>query len=160
MDLVLVVILLGVLAGVVFPRLRGSVRAAGLDEAAQRVASVVRFARAESVRRGLKVRLTVDAARATCLLELQKADSGAAEGYGKFADSLLDEEILLPEGVHVGRIRQGEQTLRATPIVFKPDGVSEPYTIELTDEMDRVVLVEIGEWMDEVSVVRPKEPLP
>jgi hypothetical protein len=44
--------------------------------------------------------------------------------------------------------------------VFKPDGVSEPYTIELTDEMDRVVLVEIGEWMDEVSVVRPKEPLP
>lgn len=149
--------LLGVLAGVVFPRLRGSVRAAGLDEAAQRLASFVRFARAESVRRALKIRLTVDTPRAACALEIQNADSSASEDFTLFDDPLLDEELALPQGVRIGHVRQGEQTLRATTIVFNPDGVSEPYTIELTDQTARVLLVEIGPWVDQVTVTRQKE---
>jgi len=153
----LVVVLLGVLAGVVFPRLRGSVRAAGLDEAAQRLAALVRFARAESVRRALKIRLTIDTPHATCSLALQNADSASAEDFTQFDDPLLDEELPLPQGVRISRIRQGEQTLRSTVIVFNPDGVSEPYTIELTDETQRVFLVEIGPWVDQVSVTRQKE---
>ena len=157
MELLLVVVLLGVLAGVVFPRLRGSVRAAGLDESAQRVASVVRFVRAESMRRGLKIRLTVDGPGRTLQLELQKADTAGVEEYGEFGDPLLDEEMSLPEGVGVGRLRQGEQALRAMVIVFKPDGVSEPYTLELKDKTDHVLLVEIGPWVDEVRVVKATE---
>ena len=160
MELLLVVVLLGVLAGVVFPRLRGSVRAAGLDEAAQRLAALVRFARAESVRRALKIRLTLDLPRGTCSLSLQNADSTGAEDFTEFDDPLLDAEHALPQGVRFGRIRQNEQLVRSAVIVFNPDGVSEPYSIELADQTHRVFLVEIGAWVDQVTVTRQKEPAP
>lgn len=145
------------LAAVVFPRLRGSVRAAGLDEAAQRLAALVRFARAESVRRALKIRLTIDTPRAACSLAIQNADSTGAEDFAPFDDPLLDEELPLPQGVRFGRIRQNEQVMRSSFIIFNPDGVSEPYAIELTDQTQRVILVEIGPWVDQVTVTRQKE---
>lgn len=148
------------LAGVVFPRLRGSVRATGLDEAAQRLAAFIRFARAESVRRALKIQLTIDSPRATCSLALQNTESTAPEDFTTFDDPLLDQELALPQGVRIGRVRQAQQTLRAPIIVFNPDGVSEPYFIELTDQSNRVFLVEIGPWLDQVTVSRQKEPEP
>ncbi|MCX5769019.1 MAG: GspH/FimT family protein [Candidatus Hydrogenedentes bacterium] len=159
-ELLLVVVLLGVLAGVVFPRLRGSVRATGLDEAAQRLAAFIRFARAESVRRALKIQLTIHSPRATCSLALQNTESTAPEDFTTFDDPLLDQELALPQGVRIGRVRQAQQTLRAPIIVFNPDGVSEPYSIELTDQSNRVFLVEIGPWLDQVTVSRKKEPAP
>lgn len=158
--MLLVVVLLGVLAGVVFPRLRGSVRAAGIDEAAQRLAALIRFARAESVRRALKIRLTIDTPRAACALALQNPDSAGAEDFASFDDPLLDEELPLPQSVRFGRIRQNEQVMRSSVIVFYPDGVSEPFTIELTDDTNRVLLVEIGPWLDQVTVSRQKVPAP
>jgi len=149
-----------VLAGVVFPRLRGSVRAAGLDEAAQRLAALIRFARAESVRRALKIQLNIDTPRASCSLALQNPDSAGTEDFIPFNDPLLDQDLSLPQGVRIARIRQAEQTLRSSTIVFNPDGVSEPYTIELTDQSNRVFLLEIGPWLDQVTVSRQKVPAP
>jgi len=50
--------------------------------------------------------------------------------------------------------------MRSSVIVFYPDGVSEPFTIELTDDTNRVLLVEIGPWLDQVTVSRQKVPAP
>jgi len=155
-ELLLVVALLGVLAGVVFPRLKGTVRAAGLDEGSQRLAAVIRYARAESVRRGLKVRLTLDSVKNAYTMSLQNAEAVGGEDFASFEDELLDAEHRLPQGVRIKQIIQGEQRIKKTVLIFEPSGVSAPYAIELTDDAGRVDAVEIGPWLDEVSVVQKK----
>ena len=152
MELLLVVALLSILVSVVFPRLKGSVRAAGLEEGAQEVAELVRFSRAEALRRRLRVRFDMDAQGRKYWIMVQDGQASHHEQFTSFGDPFLDARRALPRGVRIARIREGEAITRARSVVFRPDGVSAPYTLELTDEMDRRARVKVGPWFDEVSV--------
>ncbi len=152
-ELLLVVTLICVLASVVLPRLKGSVRSAGLREGAQDMADVIRFARAEAMRRRLKTRFNVNASGSEYWLEVQNAETAYEEQFTAFDDPLLDTWRSLPRGLRVERISEGEQVVRNDAIVFNPDGVSVPCVIGLTDETERRTEVRIGPWFDEVTVV-------
>ncbi len=151
-ELLLVVTLIGVLASVVLPRLRGSVRSVSLREGAQDVAGLVWFARAEAMRRRLKTRFSIGAGGSEYWVEIQDVEAAYGEGFEAFGDPLLDVRWSLPRGVRVERILEGERAVRSDAIVFSPGGVSVPYVVELADEREGRVEVWIGSWFDEVTV--------
>ncbi len=160
LELLLVVTLLGVMTAVVLPRMRRSVRARGLTEGAEEMASFVRFARAEAMRRSLRTRLKVSADRLEYWIEMQDPEGAGQEQYTRFGDALLDSRRRLPQGVRVDAILEEQRDTRAAPIVFTPDGVSASYSIELVDKMTRSLSIDIGPWYDEVTVARPEAGTP
>ncbi len=147
----LVVALIGLLTAIVYPRLSQSVRAAGLREGTRELADTVRFARAEAMRRRLKTRLNMNANGMEYWLTVQDADAEYTEQFGGFEDAFLDEKRRLPEGVHIKRVLEGDRAFQGGAITFRPDGVSAPHTILLTDRFERNRAIEIGVWWDDVT---------
>jgi type II secretion system protein H len=149
-ELLLVCGLLVLLASVVFPRLNTSLDTGRLREGADMLASFIRFARHESVNRGLPVALTATEDSTRFSLSLVDPDNHATDAHGSFADPFLDEDKELPFGVTLGKlIRNGERAPLRT-IIFQPTGVSEPMEIELVDRQKRRARVSIGPWLDDV----------
>lgn len=151
-ELLLVVTLIAALTAIAFPKLGGSVKSKQLEMAAAELASLIRFARVESMRRGLKVRLNFERQGREYWLSLQDSELSYQEQYVKFGDSFLDEPRVLPQGVRVERIQAGDALRRPDHLTFTPDGVSEPYVLELLDKMGRRARISIGPWVDEVDV--------
>ena len=152
-ELLLVCTLIAVLTSVSFPRLSGSVRSARLEESAEELAEFVRFARAESMRRRLKVRLNIDKEGREYWLSVQDRENLYREQFVEFGDSLLDEPRRLDNSVSIETIEIQDVLRPPENIVFSPDGVSPDCAIRLVDNRDRSTRIEIGPWFDQVKVI-------
>ncbi|MBN2311289.1 MAG: GspH/FimT family protein [Candidatus Hydrogenedentes bacterium] len=148
-ELLLVVALIALLTGIMFPRLSRTVRSRALSEGIQEIGEFVRFARVEAVRRRLRTQIVIDKSHTEFWLEIQDAEAAYQEQFVEFGDAFLDEHRRLPAGVRIERIYKGDQPTALDSIVFTPDGVGEPYTIVLTDQDGRRGEVNIPEWYED-----------
>ena len=153
-ELLLVCVLIGVLVSVALPRLGGSTRSLRFEEGVRELADLIRFGRAESVRRKLKVRLNLDQKGREYSLSVQDAENTYSERYVGFEDSLLDEKRTLPEGIQVEEIEIGGSSQKPTDLYFAPDGVGVPTKIVLKSEKGREAEIELGAVYDQVLVTK------
>jgi len=151
-ELLLVLTIIAVLATVAFPKLGGTVKAKRLEVAVRELADTIRFARAESVRRRLKVRLNFDPQGRQYWLSIQDAEHSYRDGFVEFGDSMLDTPRVLPEGITMDKGAPGLMSGELERFIFTPDGVCGPYTLRLRDSMGRRAEIEIGAWYDQVQV--------
>lgn len=152
LELLLVIGLLGILMGVVFPKLRGSVRANELVQSTEALADCVRFARKEAVRRRLKVKLDVAPDRRSYSILLQQVDGSSGDSFAGFGSSSLDRVHELPPGVFIARVLEGEQSQQELDLEFLPGGIMTPRTVELSSDADRKAWIDMGPWFDEVKI--------
>jgi type II secretion system protein H len=152
LELLLVVTLIAVMAGIVFPRVSRSTRSLGLREEADTLAEFVRFGRTEAVRRGVQTRLRISKSNGAYWLDVQDESASTVEQFTNFEDPFLDSEKPLPSGISMRAIAGEEHRITLDSIAFTPDGIGEPTRIELSGNDERPVYIELGSWYDDVKV--------
>ena len=155
-EVLLVCVLIGVLVSVSLPKLGGTSRNLRFNQTLEDLERSIRFARAEAVRRKLKVRFEVERGGREYRLSLQEVQVTFREDYGSFGDTFLDQDHILPDGVQIEKIKGNANAEEIRQIAFTPDGVSSPYKVHLRDNHDRKGMIEIGPWYDQVSARRVK----
>lgn len=155
LELLLVITIIAVLSAIAYPRLTKAVRSAGVKDAAEQMAEMVRFARAEAIRHELRTRIKVSEDGTSYRLELQDREAGNQDVFTGFGEDFFDNDRLLPSGVRVDRMLDSGQVLGTRVIVFTPDGISPAYKIHLTGNDGQKAFVEIGAWFDQVTVSFP-----
>lgn len=162
LELLLVITLMGILAGIALPRLHGTARGQRLEEGAGVFAEFVRQGRLEAVKRRLKVELSFSQDGREYSLKLQDAGSRMQEQFTTFGDSLLDTPHPLPEGIRFRRESMeidivGDQK---PSIIFLPSGYGEAMELELVNQDGRKAVIVLGALYDEVSMrIEMSEPL-
>lgn len=150
-ELLLVMTILALITSVALPRLNGTARRTRLEEGAEILAGFIRFARTESVRRGLKVRLEFGESGREYWLRIQDPESALRGHFVPFGDSLLDSRQALPYQVRVKAISGGRGDVRFPPVDFFPNSASSANELRLVDGSDRVAKIELGSSYDDVK---------
>lgn len=153
-ELLLVCVLIGVLVSVALPRLGGSTRSLRFEEGVRELADLIRFGRAESVKRKLKVQLNLDRKGREYSLSVQDPENTYTERYVGFEDSLLHEKRTLPEGIQVEEIQIGGSSQKPSDLYFTPDGFGVSTIIVLKSEKGREAEIELGAVYDQVLVAK------
>lgn len=154
LELLLVITLMGIMAGVALPRLHGTARGQRLQEGAGVLAEFVRQGRLEAVKRRLKVELSFSRDGREYTLKVQDAGSSMQEKFTTFGDSLLDTAHELPEGVRFRRESMNIEIVgdQKPKIVFLPSGHGEPMELEVVNQDGRKAVIALGALYDEVSM--------
>lgn len=115
LEVLLVVVLVGILAAIVWPDFTGAWRAEQLDESVRRVKALVAMARAEAMNQGCAYRLTFER-DGTIAVTRQLDPIAAPHVFGRIRESWAGQDVLL-EGVWVSSLAalpQGPQPLDVT----------------------------------------------
>ena len=135
-ELILVLTLLAIAAGLIAPRLSDFIRGRALDAEARRLLSLARAAQSRAVAEGLPVRLWFDTAQGTYGTE-EETRPGAAD-----AKAL---QFTLNDSVRLTVLNSATTATPARPlpaIRFLPDGSADeasPATVRLTDSTGAVL---------------------
>lgn len=133
-ELVVVIILVAVLAGMAIPRFAGAASSTQLTEQAQALLAGARYARDYAVTHRCDCRLVIDAAAGRFALQRQEID---ASGDERFVSIGLGwgRPVVLTGGVRFGRVRiepTGGRTQDGW-VTFRPDGQTDAAIVEVTD---------------------------
>lgn len=150
-ELLLVVSLMVTLTAVALPRFSTTTRARGVQLGGELAAECIRFARYESVRSGLTVRVLFEDEGARIRLTVQDPLSLGRMELAEGADSFFDEGIRLPAGMRVARIEREGDREDAQQIEFRPDGTGDPLDIVLESEGEEAGRVVLGVLYDAVQ---------
>ena len=135
-EMVVVLIIISVLAGIVAPAMLRMVTPHVDEGDAMPVASLFRSARKEAIERGVVVSLTLDAAGAR-----YRADSSGARGTGLLSEG----DVVLAEGVAL------ETDSLRVRFTFRPDGSVYGDTVTVRGRSG-ASMVAIDRWTGEISV--------
>lgn len=150
-ELLLVVSLIVVLAAIVFPNLSRSTRARDVTRVAEEVAEFVRYGRLEALRTETPARLEFDRRRGEYRLTKQAFESVEQGRFVPFEDDFLG--VYRPLGrVDLTRIVVEGQPQHTSHLTFEPSGVGAHTVLEFRGDEDFKAFVEIGPWVDDVSV--------
>jgi type II secretion system protein H len=150
-ELLLVLTLITTLTAIAVPSLGKSVRHLAKKSAAEELAEVVRFGRAEAVRRGRPLRLIYVPETNAYRLEAQQAGLALEAGFEVIEDALFAQYTPLPTGVAL-EIPAAPHDASSMTVVFPASGVMEPVDLLMRDGEDELV-VRLGAWIDEVAVL-------
>ena len=132
-ELVVVVAILGVMAGAIIPRLTGAGGATKLRVPARQLLALARYARNYAVTRCRECRLRMDGA-AQCFGGLRAGEEGETEEVLAI-EGPAARPVLLPPNIRFGRVRIAEAKggEQQDFITFRPDGGCDGAIVEITD---------------------------
>jgi type II secretion system protein H len=133
LELVLVMLVIAVAAAMVAPSLRGSVSGRRLGDAATQLVSLAQYARTQAVTQGRSYRLNVDVSARTYWLTSREYDvfQNLTNDFGRV--------ISVPDGVGIECDIQRQDD--GTYVEFRPSGRTDPATIRLRDDNNKVLVV-------------------
>ncbi len=140
LELALVLTLIGLLAGLILPRL-GVLQSVGLDAAARKLSSRILLIREESALRGSWMRLVLDPEHASYEVEvMQPTADGPTFVPGP---DPLHAAVRLPSGIGLAAFGPDLEKLHDGRLgtLFAPDGFASPSAIELRSEDGRAITV-------------------
>lgn len=142
LELIVVLILVSLMAGLVVPRLAGSLTRMNLRSASQKICSSLRYARSQATSEKMTYTAIFDFEKNGCFIQVKKDDPENVEDVS-LDDTTLTEEnevksYFLPEGVKIEKgIRGDEKTESETfQIEFFPAGNSSGGDVILVDEKE------------------------
>lgn len=133
-ELVVVMILVAVLAGMAIPRLAGSAASTRLKEQANALLTSARYAREYAVTHCCDCRLVIDTAANQFALQRQEIDTSGTEQFVSIGLG-WGRPVVLTGGVRFGRVRiepAGGRTQDGW-VTFRPDGQTDATIVEITD---------------------------
>lgn len=148
LELVLVLLILAVMAGLVAPSLRGFATGRQTTHTASQLVALARWARSQAIADGTTYRLTLDPAAGTFCVTVQ--DGAGARPTG----TSLGRVFTVPDGVRLecdAPLDQGQQVIR-----FFANGRTEPATIRLRDA-SKVVEVSCPSATESYRIAAAKE---
>ena len=134
-ELTVVVIIISVLAGMIVPRLAGSIGSTALRESARRLLIAAQYARDFAVTRRRACRLVIDPERRCYVLECE-ADPDSRPGEFTALGGGPVKADVLGRGVRFGRLRVeslGPRQAEDGCVCFEPDGRADAAVVEITD---------------------------
>jgi Tfp pilus assembly protein FimT len=138
-----VILIIGLMAAIVFPRLDFVSPRHTLTTAANFVLAAVADARAEARLKRLDVELVYDFAAGT--VSIQEPDASApAPSYGPAPEPVVLLTSKLPEGVTIARIYHGinlADTNGVTTTIFRPSGTVAEHMVVLEDANKRTISI-------------------
>ncbi len=152
LELTLVLALIGLLSGLVLPRL-GVLGGVGLDTAARRLSSRILLVREESALHGTWMRLVLDPAHASYEVEiLVPTAEGASFVPG---EDPLHAPVRLPSGLSLDALGPDLERLPDGRLgtLFAPDGFASPSAIELRAADGRALTIVVEPATTRPSVV-------
>lgn len=158
LELLLVVTMMALLTAIALPRFSRLTERTRLEEGAQALASIVRFGRMESVRRGLKVRLEFGENGSRFRLNVQDPATTYRGSFTEFEDDFLDSWQTLPARVRVASVLGREGRGAPRQIVFHPNGFASATELDLRDARGKSISVKLDALPSEVRVEKPKGP--
>lgn len=156
LELLLVMALLALMAGLAAPRLSATVRNRYLQEGAQDLMQLVQSARREAVQRGLKVRFMVDPRRGEYEIRLQNPEHSNELEFVDFDEGALSGVRTLPDGVSFV-VKANSAQGQTMALDFEPTGVGDPYTLEMKDRRGRRAVLKLGCWFEEAELAFPRD---
>lgn len=161
LELVLVVVVLSILAGLVVPQMAGSFPGVRVGKAAERVFAAAREARAHAALRGLRTRLILDTdpAPQQFWLEEERSPLTAPGVWTELADR-EDRHDELPDGVAFVGVRVWDEDLPGSgrhEILFKPDGSADDTRIALAADSGEQRVVDIRGVTGRVRILTDEE---
>ena len=148
-ELIVVVAIVAVLAGMIAPRMFGAGSSARLKQSARRLLATAKYARDYAATRRCKCRLVIDPEKQQYRLLRQKDPEHEPNEFVGL-DTSLGKTEGLGEGLRFGRIRieprQGrdEKNQEANCISFEPAGQADTAAIEVTDGEQTYSLLVMG----------------
>ena len=133
-EMIVVVAIVGVLAGMIVPRLTGASGATKLRVPARQLLALARYARDYAATRCCRCRLRIDRS-ARCFGLLRPDEDGDADDFRPLK-SPAGRPITLPPNVRFGQVRIADSpdgTEQRDAITFHPDGSGDGAIVEITD---------------------------
>jgi Tfp pilus assembly protein FimT len=132
-EIMVVIVIIAVLAGMITPRVVGSLRSAALRESAVRLRSALQYAHYYAVKRHCLCRLRLDAKGNQYVVEYQEDPVNEPDKFVPMQSFARRQE--LGEGVSFGQVRIERDDSRETQdmICFRPRGSADAAVLELTD---------------------------
>lgn len=155
-ELLLAAALLVVMAAIVFPRMRDTVRSRGIAVHAEDFAQLVRYGRLEAVRLQREVVLNLSERGDACWLESAagSAPDGPPDG------GILDERLELSPSIRIDEVRRDGQRVAVRTYTFSPGGGGPRLSFRFRDAQERTKYVVLGPLVDQVWVVNKLEEAP
>jgi type II secretion system protein H len=172
LEVMTVMIIIGIVAAVIAPAMRGPIENTALRSAAREVASAAALARQRAITENDRVSLRFDLEKRTWRIasDADGEDKPRRRRRGSAATSSEDQPRTFPRGVAIGRyIVDGEEQPIGTrredgiEISFFPDGTTAGGAIELKNRREKRFTVEIAEGTGRIRAyagkwVSPDEP--
>ncbi len=154
-ELLLVVVLLGILAATAFPRMNVVMQRSRLAQGTHDFSQFVRHARLEASRRGVQVRLEIDADGTTYAIRVQDSARSTSAEFSDADDPYLSHPHRFPDGVRVEEVWFESAKTPPAPLLFLPDGTSAATEIVIVDRYDERKHLALGQLPEDV---RPSDP--
>ncbi|MBN1830325.1 MAG: GspH/FimT family pseudopilin [Deltaproteobacteria bacterium] len=139
-ELLVVLIIIGMAAALVTPRITGTLSSTNLKTAVKKIAAVLRYARSQAVaeERVVTVRFDLDA-RSVSFDASKDANSAAGEDAAGEKKSARVKEYVLPDKIVIEKVRIGEDAIDSgmATITFFPAGTSTGGTLVIADDRER-----------------------
>jgi type II secretion system protein H len=140
-EMVLVLLLVALVAGIVAPSLRNFSSGAQLRDTADRFVTLTRLARVQALSTGQVHRLTIDSSKNQCVVEAENAQQlEALSGH-------LDSSFAIPDGLRI-QMKDAQGTARDF-VEFYPNGRTQKASVHIS-------MLE-GEGFLDVECVAPTE---
>lgn len=138
LELLVVLVIIGLAAGFVGPRLAGSLGGVQLKTASKKVAGVLRYARSRATAESVGYRTMFDARRGVLRVEPDPENRGPARWEGTIPeeDGISAQRYRLPDGVRFRRMETGIGESTETSVLeiyFFPSGGSSGGRVYLSD---------------------------
>lgn len=156
-ELLLVVVLLGILVAVAFPRMNVVMQRSRLAEGTHDFSQFVRHARLEASRRGVQVRLEIDTDGRTYVMLVQDSTRSTSTEFSDAGDTYLSHPHHFPDGVRIEEVWIESSKTPPAPLLFLPDGTSAATEIVIVDRYDARKHLVIGRLPEDVRLSDPDE---
>ncbi|WP_321491557.1 prepilin-type N-terminal cleavage/methylation domain-containing protein [uncultured Desulfobacter sp.] len=160
-ELIVVLVIVGLLSGLVMPRMFQSMTRIELRKAAGDMVSFLRSARDEAYYKKLFIRVSFNPdTRQVLLFRYQRASEDEETSFaGPEMVWALLKEILLPESVSIERIEKKKDTdsIDVHSLYFYPSGTSDGGVITLMDKKGRVFQISIDRITGKVRIIDDTE---
>jgi len=132
-EIILVVLLLSVIAGLTIPNFRNSFRKVKLQNSANNIAYLMRYAQSRAITKGVLVRFEFEHGSGKYWLAEQKNDviGRDDEAFVKFSNK-MGKNFSLPDGLTLGS--------EGLTILFYPDGNIEKQAVKLCGEVSCLII--------------------
>ncbi len=149
LELIVVLIFVSLMAGLVAPRLAGSLTRMNLRSASQKICSSLRYARSQATSEKMTYTVIFDFEKNGCFIQIKNEDQKETEDLSPDGQKLTDEDEIksyfLPDGVKVEKAVLGDEEIESETfqIEFFPAGNSSGGDVFLVDEKENCYRIRI-----------------
>jgi Tfp pilus assembly protein FimT len=170
MELIVVLVILGLAAGLIVPRFAAANSQAALKAGARKLITAMGYARTQAVAEGRSYRLEIDPNSGELRTTYFDPEGDPEEPYVPDV-GILGERLMLPTGVSFSRVAIGEEaggietsrtrtsssSTGTTYIQFSPDGTTEQAVIVVANEEGAELTVALDQFTGRARVLEPEE---